>query len=59
MATDSLSLVEALRSGAGGGRLEGLQRVMWQMADRGKSLEVVWVSGHCGLAGHVWLNATP
>ena len=50
--TDSLSLVEALRGGEGGGRLEGLQRVMWQMADRGKSLEVVWVPGHCGLAGN-------
>ena len=50
--TDSLSLMGALRGGKGGGKLERLQRVMWQMADRGKSLEVVWVPGHCGLAGN-------
>ena len=25
---------------------------MWQLADRGRSLEVVWVPGHCGLAGN-------
>ena len=52
MITDSLSLVEALRGGEGGGRLGGLQRMMWQMTDQGKSLEVVWVPGHCGLAGN-------
>ena len=50
--TDSLSLVEALRGGEGGGRLGGLQKAMWQMTDQGKSLEVVWVPGHCGLAGN-------
>jgi ribonuclease HI len=52
LATDSLSLVEALRGEARGRRLEVLQEEMWAIADGGRTLSIAWIPGHCGLHGN-------
>lgn len=50
--TYSISLVDAVQEEATQPELRSLQEVLWRLHDGGRSTQICWVPGHCGLPSY-------
>ena len=52
IATDSRSLVDALGGAGAEPHVTALRRALWSLEEKGRSVTLVWVPGHCGVPGN-------
>ena len=52
IATDSRSLVDALGGAGAEPHVTALRRAIWSLEEKGRSVTLVWVPGHCGVPGN-------